>query len=276
MAIFLFWTEDVFAQNLLKNPGFEAVLGDLPADWEKYPGTATMSAVSAPVKSGGYALSINKTNNTTGTIYAYQDVDIGGSRNYKFSGYVQKNDANFMWVVLRISWRINEKSIKSVDSPRLEENTNEYKFITLDSALAPDEANIARVEAAANIGVANPVTPVFFDDLTFEEVEPTLSPTLSPSPSLSPAPFPTSSLIPSPSPTPSPKPVKVTGATLSGEILGEESSPAGFFPWEATEEAESQEATEASRAKFISKLFLGLGVVFLAASGVYLWYTQLR
>lgn len=82
---------------------------------------------------------------------------------------------------------------------------------------------------------------------------------------------------PSPSPalTPSPKPVEVTGATLLGKILGEEeSSPAGFYPWEATEEAKSQEATETSRAKFIPKLFLGSGLVFLATAGIYLWYNS--
>ena len=75
--------------------------------------------------------------------------------------------------------------------------------------------------------------------------------------------------------TPSPEPVKVSGATLLGKILGEEgTSPAGLYPWEATGEAESQEATEASRAKFIPRLFLGLGLVFLFVSGVYLWYNQ--
>jgi len=110
-----------------------------------------------------------------------------------------------------------------------------------------------------------------------------ISPSPSPSPSLesSPSPAPTPSVQPeesfSPDETPSPKPVKITGATLLGKILGEEeTSPAGFFPWEATEEAKSQEATRTSRVKFISKLFLGLGLVFLFVSGVYLWYNQRR
>jgi len=101
------------------------------------------------------------------------------------------------------------------------------------------------------------------------EVNPIMNPANSVLPSLSPTP----SL--SPSPTPSPKPIKVTGVTLSGKILGEEeSSPAGFFPWEATKEAESQEATSSSKAKFVPKLFLGLGLLFLVSSGLYLWYTQ--
>jgi len=103
-----------------------------------------------------------------------------------------------------------------------------------------------------------------------------------PTPMPTPSSIPTSELTPTPSPqpeaslleeTPSPKPVEITGATLLGKILGEEeSSPAGFYPWEATEEAKSQEATRAPKAKFISKLFLGLGLVFLFVSGVYLWY----
>jgi len=84
---------------------------------------------------------------------------------------------------------------------------------------------------------------------------------------------PTYSPTPSPSSTTSPKPIEVIGATLLGKILGEEgTSPAGFYPWEATEESKSQEATRAPKAKFISKLFLGLGLVFLFVSGVYLWY----
>ncbi len=81
----------------------------------------------------------------------------------------------------------------------------------------------------------------------------------------------------SPSPSPSPKPIKVIGLSLSGGVLGEEkASEAGFFLWEATEEAENQEATGASESKFIPKLFLGLGLVFLIISGCCVWYTQLK
>jgi len=81
---------------------------------------------------------------------------------------------------------------------------------------------------------------------------------------------------PSPSPdivpTPSPKPIQVTGAALLGKILGEEATPAALFPWEATKEAESQEATGTLKVKLIPKLFLGFGLVFLAVAGIYLWY----
>lgn len=82
---------------------------------------------------------------------------------------------------------------------------------------------------------------------------------------------------PSLSPNPSPRPVKVIGLSLSGEVLGEEkASETGFFPWEATEGAGGQEATGASENKFIPKLFLGLGLIFLIISGCWVWYTQLK
>lgn len=130
---------------------------------------------------------------------------------------------------------------------------------------------IRRYTSSGNPASKDQQTPVDVQ-ITVPIQSPTPSPSSSPSPSSAPASSPTSSPTPSPSLTPSPKAVKVTGATLLGKILGEESSPAGFFPWEATEEAKSQEATVSPRAKFISKLFLGLGLIFLVFSGVYLWY----
>jgi len=65
---------------------------------------------------------------------------------------------------------------------------------------------------------------------------------------------------------PSLKPIKVIGVTLSGEILGEESTPGGFYPWEATEEAESQEATENAKIKSLPKIISVLGIIFLLSA----------
>lgn len=132
-----------------------------------------------------------------------------------------------------------------------------------------DDISFGRMPDGGEWGVCNELTPESKNKCIL------LSP--SPSPSLETSPSPTASTqleeSPSPNISPSPKPVKITGATLLGKILGEGgTSTAGFFPWEATEEAESQEATENSRAKFIPKLFLSLGLVFLVVSGVYLWY----
>ena len=111
--------------------------------------------------------------------------------------------------------------------------------------------------------------------------EPTPLPTPSPTSEDSPSPILTPSLIPTLSPiqssgsTPSPKPVRIIGATLSGGVLGEEkASKAAFFPWEATEEAESQEATEASKNKLVPRLFLGAGLVFLVTAALFLWYNS--
>jgi len=133
------------------------------------------------------------------------------------------------------------------------------------------DISFGRMPDGGEWGVCSELTPESENNCILPS--PTLPPVSSPSPSPSPtssSPQPEASFLEE---TPSPKPVKITGATLLGKILGEEgTSLAGFFPWEATEESKSQEATRAPKAKFISKLFLGLGLVFLAVAGIYLWY----
>lgn len=104
----------------------------------------------------------------------------------------------------------------------------------------------------------------------YYEINPIMKPTDSSSSS---SPSSTSS----PDLTPSPKPTGLTGTTLLGKVLGEEgSSLAGFYPWEATESSESQEVSETGRFKFFPQFLLGLGLVFLIASGISLCYNQAR
>ncbi|MBU3957292.1 lamin tail domain-containing protein [Patescibacteria group bacterium] len=165
-------------------------------------------------------------------------------------------------------FEVGSRLNKSSDTVYLINNqgtiVDEYDYSTNPG----DGISFGRMPDGGEWGVCSEITP----ELENKCILPSSPSDPSPSPSSSP----TSSSAPSPSPTPSPKPIEVTGATLLGKILGEEVSPAGFYPWEATEEGKSQEATESSRTKFISKLFLGLGLVFLVSSGVWIWYTQLR
>lgn len=153
---------------------------------------------------------------------------------------------------------------------------DEYNYSTNPG----DDVSFGRAPDGGNWGVCDKPTPNLENQCVLPSPSPSPSPTPSPSqsqsPTLSPSPQTetNSHLDEAPSPTPTPKPVKVVGATLLGEILGEESSPAAFYSWEASEEAEDQEATEASKTSFLPKLFLGLGLGFLFASGFYLWYTQ--
>ncbi len=75
LAIFLFLPRGVFAANLLLNSSFENIENGAPSLWTKNVSTATLS-VSSNAKTGTASASINKTNNTTGLIYLYQDVDV--------------------------------------------------------------------------------------------------------------------------------------------------------------------------------------------------------
>lgn len=110
---------------------------------------------------------------------------------------------------------------------------------------------------------------------------PTPTPTQSPdSPTASPTPEPTTptpTSPPSPTPTPKRKVIK-TPTPTPGEILGEEeSSPAGFYAWEATEEAEvTAEAESSGRLRWLVIFLFGTGLVLLFAAAVWLWYTQLK
>lgn len=133
---------------------------------------------------------------------------------------------------------------------------------------------------------------------------PTLLPSSTPIPTLTPS-LPTLTSTPKPptptptakssTPTPTPKPLtptptlkpptgtptpKTTLATAagSGEILGqEESSPAAFYPWEASQEAElASEAGRTTPNRLLPAILLGAGFILLFSVAFWLWYTQLR
>jgi len=135
-----------------------------------------------------------------------------------------------------------------------------------------DGVSLGRVSDGGEWGICQQPTPESENSCFL------LSPSVEPSPDSEPTQTPSSISNQTPSPIAisisNPKPIKVTGAALLGKVLGEESSPAGFYPWEATEEAENQEATGAPKTQFIPKLFLCSGLVFLVVSGLYLWFTQ--
>jgi len=99
---------------------------------------------------------------------------------------------------------------------------------------------------------------------------PTLISTSTPKPTFSPTPTPTLKTTP-------------TEATKSGEVLGEEeeATVGGFYPLEATEEAEKiEEATPAGKKsnknKILGGIFLGAGLVAIFGAAFSLWYTKLK
>jgi len=100
---------------------------------------------------------------------------------------------------------------------------------------------------------------------------PTPTPTQMPTPTLTP----TSKLTPTLKITP-------TEATKSGEVLGEEEEAAGgFYPLEATEEAEKIEETTPSgkrnsKNKILGGIFIGVGLMSIFGVAFSLWYTKLK
>jgi hypothetical protein len=279
LAIFLFLPRGVFAANLLLNSSFENIENGAPSLWTKNVSTATLS-VSSNAKTGTASASINKTNNTTGLIYLYQDVDVEPESFYSLSGYAVKNSPNFNWVILRISWRSASGEISKTDSSQLTSDSLDFQLLSVESVQVPTQAIKARIQLAANIVTPNPANPALFDDIDFSQVSPPDQPisTLPPIPEPTNTPIPTST--PSPTPTKKPTPTLKPSPTLTpaGEILGEEeSSPGAFYPLEATEEGEATpEAGPSFKTRWLPKIFLGAGFLFLFGAAFWVWYTQLR
>lgn len=227
---FFFLPVSSFAENLLLNSSFEESTGGIPIFWTKNVSTATFEA-SNTTKSGTQSASINKTNNSTGLIYAYQDVDIDTSSFYSLSGYAIKNDPKFSWIILRISWRDSSSEISKTDSSQLTLDSTDFQQIKIDSVQPPSQAIKARIELAANIISQNPNNPAVFDDISFSQVEtpnqPTSAPTSTPTPTATKTPTPTLT------PTQTIVPVVTTpilttnfASQSAQEILGESSASA--------------------------------------------------
>jgi len=119
-------------------------------------------------------------------------------------------------------------------------------------------------EITINPNTSDEVSPV----MIFSEPNPTSTPTVL----IKPTPTPSQKI----SPTPTPKKSNQT-ATDSGEVLGEEvASFSAFYPYEATDEAEKNEATPSARNKILPKIFLVGGLLLLFVSASWLWYNFVR
>jgi len=150
----------------------------------------------------------------------------------------------------------------------------------------PTNKSIGRYpDGSSNLFVLDEPTPGSSNSYTqpTPTLTPTSTPTSSPEPTNTPTPKPTPTSKPStPTPTtktatPTPTPTKTT-ATTTGETLGEEEvATSAFYPLEATEEAKaSLEATPSFKNRWLPKIFLGLGFIFLFSAAFWVWYTQLR
>ncbi len=206
LYLFFFFPSSVLASNLLLNPSFEEVSSDTPVSWVKNVSTMSFSLFS-PGSEGINAASLNKQNNTTGSIYIYQDVDVEPESYYKLTGKIQKNSPSFSYVILRISWRGTGGEVSKTDSSQLTENSLGYKDVSIEAVQAPLSAIKARIELLGNITSPNPQTAILFDQISFTQISPPEQPAvvITPTPTLlTPTPTPTKPPSPTPLKTPTP------------------------------------------------------------------------
>lgn len=275
----------VFAENLIVNPSFETITDSSPSLWIKSPSTATLLS-SDTSKSGSSSAAINKTNNSTGLIYAYQDIDVEGGSFYTLSGSALKNNTNFNWVILRISWRDSSSNEASrTDSSQLTSDSSSFQDLQIQSVQAPSQAAKARVELATYIGTQNPSLPVLFDDIYFSQISPPEQPQSTPTPTPSPQNSPTSTPIPTKSPTPTPKPstpapsISLDNESSEEAVLGESSESAAMDSLSNPSDSQTTKGKEivlSSRENNIGKTLIILGFVFILACGILFSWPHIR
>lgn len=250
----------------------EDATNGVPSSWTKNVSTATMSASSSS-NTGASALSLNKVNSTTGTIYAYQDVDIENDAYYSLSGFVVKNSANFAYCLLRISWRDSGSAeISKTDSPPLSSNSSTFQSIKITSVQAPSSAVKARIELVANIETVNPSTAILFDDIEFAQILPPNQPTESPT--NTPTQKPTATSTPTIKPTEVVTPTIVSISTLGEESISSDEALVLGQTFSSSPAIEKAEGTDSAKARsffpktsFIASTFILVGVGLLGFSG---------
>ena len=266
-VIFFTFSDKIYADNLLLNSSFEDVSNGIPNSWTKNVSTATLST-SSTVKTGTESALINKTNNTTGTIYLYQDVDVEPNSYYSLAGWTIKNDSRFNYSLLRISWRDANLEISKTDSSQLTSDLPTFQELKIDSVQAPSSSIKARIELLANISSPNPTNQVLFDDVSFSQVtapeQPISTPVVTTTIIPTPTPTPTKTPVPTPTKTPTPKATRSPTPEPTTEVLG-----VGTFNPEPSPTAASTEKKESeNQDKFplIAVILILSGLAFIGGS----------
>jgi len=169
-AIFLFLPKQLFAQNLLYNPGFEELL----FNWEPSSGleiALNFTTSSYVKKSGEYSALIR--HSKTGSYGARQIVkNIVGEENYSAKGYVLFNNEKAKSARIRIAWYSSEDGsgtqIKTNDSNIVDTPSSSWQVLDIGIMEAPSSAKSAEFRillASIEDGIESLVN---FDDLSFE------------------------------------------------------------------------------------------------------------
>ena len=265
-----FFISSSFAANLLSNPGFE----DGISSWTLNGTTATFSAVSDPKHGGDIAAQLSK-ENASSWAYFYQRIPIEVGKYYKLSGWLRLNDNSITNGKLRFYWLSDNSGTQVSFDPveiALTSKNSDFQFIETDSIISPDQSAFAEVQGYVYLNLKNPVVPLIFDDLTFENNQPTptpVPPTPTPIPP-TPTPIPpTPTPIPN-TPTPTLKPLIIQTKTpipslevLPTSVLGESTQSGQIVS--PTDEP-SNESKNANNN--FQKIFIFLGIVFLSVCAI--------
>jgi hypothetical protein len=138
------------------NGGFE----DGTSHWNVSFG-ATFITVTEPVSSGSWAASLTMSG-TTGEISIYQDVPIFAEATYTLTGWVYKDEVDYLRACLRLEWL---PSTALAIEECLEDDKDFYRPLTVGPVAVPAGATKVRIRAVGDIGEANPASPVYFDEL---------------------------------------------------------------------------------------------------------------
>lgn len=278
--IFFFWPRIILAQNLLSNGDFESGNTEF---WSSSGGSATATISSELIHNGIYSLKVQHDKSSS---YGFQQVikDLEGGMFYELVGFGATKDPQTASYFLRVAWyETNDGSGSQLTSPiDTEKATNiDGEWVQFSMIVqSPTNAHSAKVRLVLTTKNSGVSASAYFDDILFQESvaptpTPTLEPTDMPTPTSTPTPRP-----PTPTPTPkqtvvpslTPKPTFKT-ASESGEVLGEkEATLSAFYPYEATEGAEENEATSSAKNKLWPKIFLVVGLLLVFVSAFWLWY----
>jgi len=241
-AIFLFWPQKAFAQVVINE--------FLPNPSEGEDWVELFNSSSQEVDLNGWIL------DDKGTTTNMLEIKAVIIRAYGF-------------LIFKVGSRLNKESDIIYLLNQQGEAVDEYSY----SSNPGTNVSLGRTPDGGEWGVCQEPTPEAENKCILPSPSPEPEPIASEAPEEEASPSPESS--PSLSSTTSPIPAKVIGATFLGRTLeASQSTSAGFYPWEATEEAESQEATENAKIQSLPKIIFVLGLILLLSAATHFCYNQ--
>lgn len=167
-TIFLFSPKLVFAQNLLRNPGFE----EGASGWSKNGGSLDID--NTVYRSG--AASARFTNTTTTAHFIKQSVDLDPGKQYKLEAFVKGGEVKDARVWLRVKGGDLDVTSSPISLP------GNFTSLSISQFDVPDNVTGVEIRAYLDPEVLQEII-AYFDDFNFEEViEEFSSPTPLPTP----------------------------------------------------------------------------------------------